>query len=89
MVAHRGQVNYAKSQHAQAKKNRWPPLVQGGLEIPIQVTVTRAVTVDLSAVNIRIMTRYNNHYEEPVNGFLDNVTESESEPELAELVMMS
>lgn len=53
--------------------------------------------MDLSAVNILIMTCYNNHYEEPVNGFLDDVTngflddvtESESEPELAELVMMS
>ena len=45
--------------------------------------------MDLSAVNILIMTCYNNHYEEPINSFLDDVTESESEPELAELVMMS
>ena len=52
------------------------PLVQGGLDIPIRVTVT----MDLRESNIQVMEKYedlvNECYKEPVNGVFNNVTTS-------------
>ena len=56
--------------------HRRSPLVQGGLEIPIRVTVT----MDLGESNVQVMKKYedlvNEHYKEPVNGIFDDVTTS-------------
>ena len=64
--------------------HRRSPLVQGGLEIPIQVTVT----MDLGEGNVKVMKKYedlvNEHYKEPVNGTFDDVTTSVLEALLSE-----
>ena len=56
--------------------HRRSPLVQGGLEIPIRVTVT----MDLGESNVQVMKKYedlvNEHYKEPVNRMFDDVTTS-------------
>lgn len=56
--------------------HRRSPLVQGGLEIPIQVMVT----MDLGEGNVKVIKKYedlvNEHYKEPVNGTFDDVTKS-------------
>ena len=53
------------------------PLVQGGLKIPVLVTVT----MELGNNNVQVMKKYkhlvNEHYKEPVNGQkFDDVTAS-------------
>ena len=56
--------------------HRRSPLVQGGLEIPVLVTVT----MELGSNNVQVMKKYehlvNEHYKEPVNGKFDDVTAS-------------
>ena len=64
--------------------HRRSPLVQGGLEIPIQVTVT----MDLGEGNVKVMMKYedlvNEQYKESVNGTFDDVTKSVLEALLSE-----
>ena len=54
---------------------RRSPLVQGGLEIPIQVTVD----IDIGESSVLVLKKYEElvikHYKEPVNGTF-NVTDS-------------
>lgn len=58
-------VNYRRS-----------PLIQGGLEIPIQVTVD----MDAGENNLQALKKYkylvSEHYTEPINGTFDDVTAS-------------
>ena len=53
---------------------RWSPLVQGGLEILIEL----CVVMPLSDTNKRVLDTYrtliNENYEEPVNGNFPNMT---------------
>ena len=55
---------------------RRSPLVQGGLEIPIQVTID----MDIGDSNTRVLKKYEElvmeHYKEPENGTFDDVTAS-------------
>ena len=56
--------------------HRRPPLVQGGLEIPVQVNVV----MEFSAQNEKALSRYEElvrqSYKEPVDGKFDDITDS-------------
>ena len=56
--------------------HRRSPLVQGGVEIPVRVTVT----VKLGEGNVRVINKceelVNEHYKKPENGTFDDVTAS-------------
>ena len=72
MIIHGGRVSCQVTD----THHRRSPLVQGGLEIPIRVTVTRK----LGESNVCEINKYeelvNEHYKEPENGTFDDVTAS-------------
>ena len=59
--------------------HRRSPLVQGGIEIPIQVTVVMDLAGEGNC-NVQVIKKYEDlvkeHYKEPVNGTFDDVTAS-------------
>ena len=56
--------------------HRRSPLVQGGLEIPVEVKVV----MEFSALNKKVLSRYDElvhqSYKEPVDGKFDDTTDS-------------
>ena len=72
MIIHGGRVSCQVTD----THHRWSPLVQGGLEIPIRVTVT----MKLGESNVRVINKYEElvieNSKEPENGTFDDVTAS-------------
>ena len=54
--------------------HRRSPLVQGGLEIPIEVTVTMKYSPDNKDAMVKYEDLVGKHYKEPVDGKYEDIT---------------